>query len=94
MTDQADIAMVRSDVTEPPGRVTTLSRFGNGSITDADGWSLGCDTDGLDFPEGALVEQWGDGIGFVVRGLAIGGHLFWYRTEAEQSTRAVQGGSA
>ena len=75
---------VRSDVTEPPGRVTTLRKFGNGSRTDADGWSLACDTDGLDSPEGALVEQWGDGIGFVVRGLAIDGHLFWYRTEAEQ----------
>jgi hypothetical protein len=76
--------LTRSDVTEAPGRVTTLKSFGNGVMTDADGWSLGCDTTGLDFTEGALVEQWGAGIGYDVRGLAIDGHLFWYRTEAEQ----------
>ena len=80
--------MTREDITEQPARVGRVSRFGEGSVTDDAGWTLGCNTDGLDFPEGALIEQWGKGVGYSVRGLAIDGHVFWYRTEAEDQAHS------
>lgn len=82
--------MKRSEILEAPVRTARLSRFGDGSMTDDEGWTLGCETDGLDFPEGALIEQWGKGIGYRVRGLAIAGHVFWYRTEAEEEAQVKQ----
>lgn len=53
-------------------------------MTYESGWSFFC----LDYPEGPpnvgdLAVQWGDGIGRPVRGLAVSGHVVFYRTAAE-----------
>lgn len=85
--------MNRSDITEPPGRTTTVAKVDPEGFTDADGWSLsshGTDLLWLGVKAGDIVEQWGRGIGHVVRGCAIAGHVLWYRTEAEEQQRHAE----
>lgn len=77
--------LTRGDIAEPPAWGSTLAKFDAHSITDADGWSLGVDTSGVDLAIGTDVLYWGRGLGYSVRGLAVGHHVFWYRTEHEQA---------
>lgn len=74
--------MNRSDIIDRPYSVTTVTELHDRAITMADGWTIGCDLD--DIHVGDLVELWGDGIGYPVRGLAVGARIAWYRTHPEQ----------
>lgn len=74
--------MQRSEISEKPTTVTSVTKVGESSITMEDGWTLGCSLDNVQV--GDLVEQWGMGVGFRVRGLAVGGRVDWYRTEAQE----------
>lgn len=76
--------MNRYDIAESPGWTGTLARCDESTITDIEGWSLGIPADSPELIDGSLIEYWGKGLGFVVRGLAVGGHVLWYRTESEQ----------
>lgn len=74
----------RSSITEPPATVTaveTVSESGS-MFTGTDGWSLGVG-DGPTPRVGDVVEVWGKGPGYPVRGLAIGGHVHHYRTDGQ-----------
>jgi hypothetical protein len=79
--------LTREDITEPPVSVGTVEKFDAHSVTDADGWTMHCAAEGVPIAKGDLIEMWGKGLGFTVRGFAVGGHLFWYRTEAQQKAQ-------
>lgn len=76
--------MERTAITEAPCWTDQLATFNGTSITDESGWSLGCDASEVDLFPGAKVEYWGKGLGYPVRGLAVAGHVFWYRTPEEE----------
>ena len=66
---------------------TTIKSVEEGSVTFADGWSIGIPDDcEVNIEPGMEVRMYGRGTGYVVRGLFIGGKKIWYRTEEEQKT--------
>lgn len=60
-----------------------MAEIGDGYITMGTGWTIGCDRPER-FAVGDVVELWGRGTGYPVRGLAVDRTVVWYRTEAEQ----------
>ena len=80
--------MERSEITEAPTDISRVAKASDGGITMENGWSIGCVLSNVQV--GDLVEQWGQGIGFPVRGLAVGGRVAWYRTEAEEEAHRAR----
>lgn len=58
-------------------------------LTYTAGWSFAVRKDQcpIEPKPGMVARQWGRGIGSVVRGIAIDGHVVYYRTEAEEEAR-------
>lgn len=64
---------------------------GGWSLTFVDGWSFYCPAGAPIVPKpGMIARQWGQGVGYPVRGLAINGHVVYYRTEEEDNERHRQ----
>lgn len=56
-----------------------------GWIIDHDGWSLFCTDETCKTPPqvGEMMRMWGRGIGYEVRGIAIGGRVYRYKTQEQ-----------
>lgn len=77
-----------SDISEPPYATHILEKVGKDSVTFDDCWSLFVENaDQLDIHPGDEVRLWGRGLGWTVRGIAIGDLVIRYCTEAEQDTQ-------
>lgn len=76
------------DIAEAPYATHTLEKVGKDSVTFDGCWSLFVENaDQLDIHPGDTVRLWGRGLGWTVRGIAIGDLVIRYCTEAEQDAQ-------